>query len=287
VLWDLLVRLKHANTPPEWEYLPKGWAYAQRHPDNQAWNDPSILEVYRRKWPVFERLVAGSGPLGIAHESDLTTDSDLLSHNLVLTFGYVLGLAAQGRSAVSMLDWGGGIGHYCLLARALLPGVALEYHCKDMPLLASAGMELLPEGHFYSDESCLNRYYDLVMASTSLHYSQAWQATLAGLSGATGRYLYLASTPIVLDAPSFVFVQRPRSFGYRTEYLAWCLNRQDLLAGVEGLGLRPGARVRLRPRAAHRERAGTKLVPRLSVCPHWLGRRPAKVGSGSLIRKMI
>jgi len=238
VMWDALTRLQQANRPAEWEYLPEGWAYAQRHPDNQAWNDPSILEVYRRKWPVFERMVASAGPLGIAHESDLTTDSDLLSHNLVMTFGYVLGLAAQSQSAVTILDWGGGIGHYCLLARALLPGVALEYHCKDVPLLASAGQELLPEGRFCSDESCLNRCYELVMASTSLHYSQAWRATLAGLSGATGRYLYLASMPIVLDAPSFVFVQRPRSFGYRTEYLAWCLNRREILAVVESQGLR-------------------------------------------------
>ena len=238
VLWDMMTRLKHANQPPEWEYRPEGWAYAQRQPDNQAWNDPSILEVYRRKWPVFQRMVAGAGPLGIAHESDLTTDSDLVSHNLVLTFGYVLGLAAQDRSAVSMLDWGGGIGHYCLLAHALLPDVALEYHCKDLPLLAFAGRELLSEGHFYSDESCLDRHYDLVMASASLHYSQDWQAALAGLSGATGRYLYLASMPIVLDAPSFVFVQRPRAFGYRTEYLAWCLNRQEILAVAENQGLR-------------------------------------------------
>ena len=238
ILWDALIRIKHRADLPEWEYLPEGWTYAQRHPDNQDWNDPSILEVYRRKWPVFGRMVAGVGPLGIAHESDLTTDSDLLSHNLVMTFGYVLGLAAQERSALSMLDWGGGIGHYCLLARALLPAVALEYHCKDMPLLAAAGMELLPEGHFYSDDSCLNRRYDLVMASTSLHYSLDWQAALAGLCGATGRYLYLASMPIVSDVPSFVFVQRPRSFGYRTEYLAWCLNRQEILVVAESHEMR-------------------------------------------------
>jgi len=238
VLWDALTRLKQARAPIEWEYLPEGWAYAQHHPDNQAWNDPSILEVYRRKWPHFQRLVAGAGPLGIAHESDLTSDTDLTSHNLAMAFGYVLALAAQGRSALSLLDWGGGIGHYQLLARALLPTVALEYHCKDMPALAAAGAELSPEGYFYSDDSCLNRRYDLVMASTSLHYSVDWQATLAGLIGATKGYLYLASTPVVLAAPSFVFVQRPWSFGYRTEYLAWCLNRQEVLAVAESCQMR-------------------------------------------------
>jgi len=238
ILWDALIRIKHRADLPEWEYLPEGWAYAQHRPDNKAWNDPSILEVYRRKWPVFERMVAGVGPLGIAHESDLTTDSDLLSHNLVMTFGYVLGLAAQELLGISMLDWGGGIGHYCLLARALLPSVALEYHCKDMPLLVAAGMELLPEGHFYSDDTCLDRRYDLVMASTSLHYSLDWHTALADLCGATGRYLYLASMPIVLHAPSFVFIQRPYTFGYRTEYLSWCLNRQEILAAVESQGLR-------------------------------------------------
>jgi putative methyltransferase (TIGR04325 family) len=183
-------------------------------------------------------MVAGTGPLGIAHESELTTDVDVFAHNLVMAFGYVLGLAAQGGPALSMLDWGGGVGHYCLLAHALHPTLAIEYYCKDVPRLAAAGMELLPEGRFYSDDTCLNRRYDLVMASTSLHYSQAWQATLAGLIGATGRYLYLASTPIVLDVPSFVFVQRPRVFGYRTEYLSWCLNRQEILAVAESHGMR-------------------------------------------------
>jgi putative methyltransferase (TIGR04325 family) len=238
VLWDLLVRLKHVNTPPEWEYLPQGWTYALRHEGRGGWNDPSILDVYRRKWPKFQRMVAGTGPLGIAHESELTTDTDVLSHNLVMAFGYVLGLAAETRPAVSLLDWGGGIGHYYLFARALLPSVTVEYHCKDMPLLAAYGSQVLPEQHFHTDNTCLSRRYDLVMASTSLHYSQNWQAELVGLIGATDRYLYLASMPIVLDAQSFVFIQRPFSFGYQTEYLGWCLNHQEVIDAATMHGMR-------------------------------------------------
>ena len=34
-------------------------------------------------------------------------------------------LAAQGKTSVSVLDWGGGVGLFALLARAVLPGVAV------------------------------------------------------------------------------------------------------------------------------------------------------------------
>jgi len=43
--------------------------------------------------------------------------------------------------------------------------------------------------------------------------------------------------PFVLQAPSFVFVQRPYMYGYNTEYLGWCLNLTDFLNETSRLGL--------------------------------------------------
>jgi putative methyltransferase (TIGR04325 family) len=221
----------------EWDYIPEGWAYADSHPEVKGWNVLDVLEVYKRKWPKFVAMVQETGPLGVAHESDLTTNEDIKNHNTIITFAYVLALAAHKRDALSMLDWGGGIGHYCLLAQTLLRDVKIDYHCKDVPLLAEYGRQLFPEQHFYADESCLECTYDFVMASTSMHYSEEWQTLLQRLTGATRDYLYIANLPIVQRVPSFVFLQRPYHYGYNTEYLAWCLNRTEFLRTAELAGL--------------------------------------------------
>jgi putative methyltransferase (TIGR04325 family) len=226
-----------ASMRPEWEYIPEGWAYARTHPEVKGWNVQDVLEIYKQKWPRFVAMVQGTGPLGVAHESDLVTNADINSHNTMMAFAYALALAARHKDALSMLDWGGGIGHYYLLAQALLPDVRIEYHCKDVPLLAEYGAKLFPDQRFYADESCLERTYDFVLASTSLHYCEDWQRVLAGLAKATGEYLYITRLPTVVQAPSYVFIQRPYAYGYNTEYLGWCLNKAEFLAEAGKLGL--------------------------------------------------
>ena len=223
----------------EWEYVPDGWSYATMHPEVKGWNVQDVLDTYKQKWPQFVSMVEGLGPLGVAHESDLTTNADVMSHNTIMVFAYVLALTARTTERLAMLDWGGGIGHYCLLAQALLPGVEIEYHCKDVPLLAEYGARLFPRQHFCADESCLERGYDLVMASTSLHYAEDWRALLRRLAGATRGFLYVANVPTVWRAPSFVFLQRAYRYGYNTEYLGWCLNHAEFISAAESAGLEP------------------------------------------------
>lgn len=175
--------------------------------------------------------------LGVVHESLINTKEDIISHNIVMAFAYVLALAAHKKDRLSMLDWGGGIGHYYLLAQALIPDVEIEYHCKDVPVLCKHGEQLFPNQHFYADNRCFDRSYDFILASSSIHYSEEWQNILQRLAGATRDYLYIANIPIVQYASSFVFVQRPYPCGYNTEYLAWCLNRAELLKNAECSGL--------------------------------------------------
>ncbi len=221
----------------EWQYIPEGWAYADTHSEVKGWNVQDVLETYKSKWQKFVEMVQGTGPLGVAHESDLVSNADLNSHNTMMAFGYALALAGQKRDILSFLDWGGGIGHYYVLACAMLPNVKIEYHCKDVPLLAEYGAQLFPDQHFYSDETCLERTFEFVMASTSLHYSEDWQKVLAGLAKATKNYLYITRLPTVLHAPSFVFIQRPYLYGYNTEYLGWCLNKDGFVRAAQNSGL--------------------------------------------------
>jgi putative methyltransferase (TIGR04325 family) len=176
--------------------------------------------------------VQGTAPLGIHHEvtaGNPVKDDDFAAHNRVIAFGYVLALAASQKSHISILDWGGALGHYYVLSEALMPGVGLDYHCKEVPLLCASGRELVPEVTFHEDERCLDRPYDLVFASSSLQYSETWQETLRGLATATSRYLYVTRLPVVPRGSSFVTVERPYAYGYEAEYLGWVINRDELL----------------------------------------------------------
>jgi putative methyltransferase (TIGR04325 family) len=226
-----------AEEQPEFEHVAEGWSRPV-----QGWNTDSVLALYEEKWPTFRRALEGAGPLGVNHEAPREAieraDDVAYAHNLLVSFAYVLALAAGGRDRVSILDWGGGIGHYYVVARAVLPGVAVDYTSRDLPVLAARGRKLLPDAAFSDDDTCLERRYDLVLASSSLHYAEDWRGTLAGLAGATAGYLYLTRVPLALQSPSFVVLQRAQRHGYGTEYLGWVLNRDELLETAHGLGLR-------------------------------------------------
>jgi putative methyltransferase (TIGR04325 family) len=221
---------------PEWEYRPSGW------PDDDStihgWDAESVVSTQLTRWAAFVRSVEGTAPFGLSNEAAGLADHDYGFHNTVMSFGYVLARAAQGRARLSMLDWGGGIGHYFIYARTLLPEVELDYNCRDLPLFTAAGREVLPHAIFHdADEPALARTYDLVLASSSLHYSRDWRGTLARLAFVADRYLYVTRQPFVETAPSFVVVQRPYRHGYMTEYPGWFLNRGEFLAEARALGL--------------------------------------------------
>ncbi|MDW8325825.1 MAG: hypothetical protein RMK99_04600 [Anaerolineales bacterium] len=237
IIWELARHWLLQVGRPEWEYIPEGWERARHDARIKGWNEPSVLQAYLEKWPGFNQNIAGAKPLGLSPEAGQATSEDLAQHNTFMVFGYCLALAARQKNSLSLLDWGGGIGHYYLISRALLPDVAIDYHCKDVSVLAEHGRTLLPEAHFYTDESCLQRRYDFVLASGSLHYSEDWSATLRGLAHATGGYLLVTRLPTIGHAASYVFVQRPYRYGYRTEYLGWCLNRRDFIEVAQEAGL--------------------------------------------------
>jgi putative methyltransferase (TIGR04325 family) len=214
---------------PEWEYVPEGWARRVR-----GWNVQEILDTYRSRWPAFLSRLSGAQPLGQSHENPTPIAADYAAHNTIMTFGYVLALCARRRERLSILDFGGGIGHYYALAQVLLPDVAIEYTSVDLPLLAAHGRALFPAARFLeeADETWSADRFDLVLCSASLQYRREWQLTLARLLAATREYLLVTRVPVVEGVPSFVVLQRAHSYGYATEYLGWFFNRQELLAAV-------------------------------------------------------
>jgi putative methyltransferase (TIGR04325 family) len=244
-LTNALVRMMRGGgrEAPEWEYVPGGW-----HPreSSAGWNVESVVQTQRAKWDRFVALIGATGgtsPLAVYHEAATLTNDSLTAHNTFLTWGYVLARAAARDPAgdrLSILDWGSGLGHYFIVSRALLPDVTLDYHARDLPLLCAAGRELLPEVTFHdTDADALGAHrYDLILASGSLHYHEAWRDILRGFAAASRRYVYVTRLPIVQRAPSFVVVQRPHAVGYQTEYQGWFFNREEFLTGAREAGLR-------------------------------------------------
>ncbi len=220
---------RFSRRPLEWEFIPEGWAAAGAHIG--GWNVDSVLDAYRVKLPAFRQALIGPGPIGFPTSAGLRLgEPNIAEQNTVLAFAYSLSLASRRKDRITVLDWGGGLGYFYFLSRALLPGdVEIEYHCKDVPLICRYGREALPEINFWDDESCLARQYDFVFASSSLQYCEPWTDLLARLAQASRSYLFLTRTPVVFQSASFVALQRTCGYEFETELLSWVFNRQELL----------------------------------------------------------
>jgi putative methyltransferase (TIGR04325 family) len=220
----------------EWEFVPRGWSEEQAAVE--GWNDDSVAKGQKRHWPTLVRNLEGPGPLGVSHFPTKISRDDPVDHNTMMSYGYVLALTARRKDTITVLDWGGGVGHYHLYSKALLPDLRLDYHCHDVPRLCRLGRKLQPDVQFYeSPDAALARSYDLVLSSSSLHYFQDWREVLAKLASATSVFLYVARLQTIDREASFVVAQAPYSFGYFTRYLSWCLNRREFLSCAEGVGL--------------------------------------------------
>jgi putative methyltransferase (TIGR04325 family) len=218
---------------PEMVYAPQGWYL--KNSSSKGWYEMSIAREQEKHWPTLVRNLQGTGPLGVAHYPWSLTRDNRTHHNAMMSFGYVVALAARKNERISILDWGGGAGHYCLYSRTLLPEVGIEYHCYDVPSLCELGKKLTPDAQFHdSDADLIAKQYDLVVSSSSLHYFENWREVARKLAAFTREFLYIARLQTVSRAPSFVAVHR---FYRDTEFLSWCLNRQEVVSCVEESGL--------------------------------------------------
>jgi putative methyltransferase (TIGR04325 family) len=229
------VPLRVAQPKPFLEYAPDGWKTREASSEIKGWNVESVIQIEESKWQVFCNNCLGTGPLGFSHEhTDLTQVRNVSFHNVHMTYAYVLALVTHLKADLSILDWGGALGHYYQLGRSLVPDVAIDYHCKEVPAMVDAGKRLNPEVHWYTDETCLNRTYDLVMNNSSLQYMRDWPETLRRLARAANEYLFLGRMPIADKGPTFFAIQRV----YETEMIHQQFNQEEFLAIVEAEGFR-------------------------------------------------
>jgi putative methyltransferase (TIGR04325 family) len=213
-----------------WKYVPEGF---NRKVNASGWNLDSIAKLQVEKWDSYVNRIKSSRTLGINHESpDVNRNEDPFFHNLLTSFAYVLSLSAIGKGSVKFLDWGGGIGHYGVLAEELIKStnIGLEYYNYDFEAFGNYGKKLNPSYHYFSDENLFtDQKFDLLMASSSLWYEPNWQLGVDKLCKFNAEYVYITRMIFVLQKPSYVAIQKPKTMGYETEYLFWILNKSEFL----------------------------------------------------------
>jgi putative methyltransferase (TIGR04325 family) len=216
------------------EYAPNGWQTKLNNGQHKGWSVDSVIDTEKAKWDIFCRNLEGSGPLGFSHEhTDLSVIRNPNFHNVHISYAYVLALVAHKKDSISVLDWGGALGHYYLLGKAVLPDVEIDFHVKEVPLMAKAGEKLNPEVHWYDDETCLERDYDLVMMTGSIPYMEDWAHVLHRIARSIKGYLFISRLPVVEQSPSFVAIQRL----YNSQMLHQQINQTELLETVRETGL--------------------------------------------------
>jgi putative methyltransferase (TIGR04325 family) len=215
---------------PAFEVVPEGWKRAQNNSQFFGWNTEGVVDVEIKRWEAFREKVLATGPLGFSHENpDPAMSRDVAFHNIHLTFCYVLARAASQRAELSVLDWGGGLGHYFLIAQTMLPGVKLNYTNHEVPMMCEKGQLVCPEINFCSELSCLESTYDVVIANGSLGYFEDWKGTLSKLCESAGEYLFLTRLFVVDHEPTFIILHRTYEHGYESDMLTTVFNRQDVM----------------------------------------------------------
>jgi putative methyltransferase (TIGR04325 family) len=256
LLWGIGSRLKRrvVRSTTLLEYAPRGWdtPLPGRSSSDEFWSAFIAQEQASCK-ALIARVHAG--------EPMLYADGDENSKYAV--FGYVLALATRHQQKISVLDYGGNLGDYYWLGRALVPGVELDYHCKELPKVAAAGRLISPDVTWHTDDACLAAAHDLVMFSSSIQCLPDWQDILYRAGQSARGYLLLSDVATVRDVPAYVATHRS---GGQT-HLQMQMKRSEIVRTVERAGLRL---VREFPMGAHPPIVN---APEQPTCLGWLFQR--------------
>lgn len=226
VLWSIGSELRQrlVRSTDRLAYAPLGWKTALP-PGNT--NEAFWSRFVERERAWCQAMIARVR----AEDPVLTSDDGMFSY---IAFGYVLALAARNKDKVTVIDYGGNLGEYYWIGKALLAGVELEFHCKELPAIAAVGRILSPDVIWHTDDECLDGQYDLVMFSASLPYLPDWKSVLHRAAQGTRSYLFLADIPSVRDVPTFVITQRSGG----VTHLQYLFNRSEIVDTVQRAGLR-------------------------------------------------
>ena len=213
-------------------FAPDG-SNTQIKASEKGWDSEYIVADMEREIDSFARRCRGAGPLSFTHlSSESKSENPLRLHNLHMTWAYVIALASRNKEAISILDWGGGLGHFYQLARAVLSEDALDYHCKEIPSTVNVGRRINSAVTWYDDEACLVRTFDLILVSGSLQYMENWAGFLGKLAAIADDYLLLLRTPVVDEGDGFYAIQRIGE----TELLHQLFSEPEILAVMDDFG---------------------------------------------------
>ena len=224
-LWSIGrdVKRRFVRTVDHYAYAPAGWdTPLPEGAGNEAYWASFIARERDYCGGLIARVRAGA--------PRLTPDEEIVNYIL---FGYVLALAARNRDKVTVIDYGGNLGDYYWIGRALVPGVELEYHCKELPAVAAAGRQMSPDVIWHTDDTCFAVSSDLVVFFGSLPYLPGWADILHRAAQSTRAYLFL-SIPSVRHVPTYVITQR--SGGVTN--LQYLFNASEIVDTVQRAGLR-------------------------------------------------
>jgi putative methyltransferase (TIGR04325 family) len=225
LLWRIGKDLKRrmVRSVDHFAYAPDGWSTRLPPSDNSQdfWSTLALRE--RASCEALIATVQASGPV-LALNADL---KDAL-------YAYVVALTAAGKHTVSILDYGGHLGERYWVARAMVPEVALEFHCKELARVAEEGRNLSPDVTWHTDDECLAQQYDLVLFSGCLQCVPEWQHTLRRAAQSARNYLFILDVPTVRNVPTFVVTQRCEGI----TSLQHQLNHSEIIATAEGAGWR-------------------------------------------------
>lgn len=235
-LWNLLmyVRRRTMRSVDCLTYAPRGWSTKLPNgADNEeAWGRFIAYAVAdeRKNCESEIRRIRVEQPL-LLEPNNGAEDGEYLA---TMTCIYVLALAARLGPTPKILDYGGYLGDFCRVSKDLLPGLQLEYHCKELPAVAEEGRKLGPGVIWHTDDGCLADRYDVIIFSGCLQYIQEWQHLLRRAASAVGTYLFLSQVSTVERVSGYVAVQRMRGI----TLLHQQLKKADVLSTVQGTGLR-------------------------------------------------
>jgi putative methyltransferase (TIGR04325 family) len=223
VLWNAGKSMKRRVLRSDgFEYAPDGWSTSLGNHIEDYWTP-----VANEERQAFEQLI----PCAESRSANRTAQVTQIEH---LAYAYVLGLAGRGKTAIRVLDYGGNLGQYLFIGRALMPDLGVDFHCKELPSVADIGLSLNPSVTWHVNDACLEESYDLVMFSSSLQYVRDWKCTLRQAANAAGAFLFLSDVPIVRSVNTFMATQR----SHNLTNLQHILNCDEIVLCVGGSGLR-------------------------------------------------
>jgi putative methyltransferase (TIGR04325 family) len=173
----------------------------------------------------------------------------------MLAFAFAAARAADGKTSLSVLDFGGGLGLYSTVARLALRDKSVDYTVQELPPIAKAGTLARPSVRFVSDEQQLAAAYDLVFAQGSLQYIKNWREQLAKLASRSASWMFLTRVLVLRTSPTAIVHQTIPG----DQFAFWCWNEAELLDFAASIGLALIQTIRFRD--AYAPIAGVEELP--------------------------